>query len=103
MTEIIDPLQLDLSDWQLDSKEFQSKRKEQWPLIEGVLDNYFQKNKKAINVIKKYYLKGELPDWAAWNKTVNFSDISARSLDLATFLWLHPSSDFNGRIQPRSA
>jgi hypothetical protein len=88
-----DPLIIDLTHWQLSDKEFQAKRKEQWPAIEDVLINGLFKKKKAINVIKKYYFKGELPDWAALNESVPTNDLSASCLDIAIFLWLHPSSD----------
>lgn len=47
--------------------------------------------KKAINVIKKYYLKGELPDW---NYLWGDGDDGDHFLDPVVFIWLHPSSDY---------
>jgi len=88
-----DPLVLDINHWRLNDKSFQEERKAKWPMIEEVLSICWSKNKKAINIIKKYYLKGELPDWQALNDATEPGDRMFRHLDIATFLWLHPSSD----------
>ena len=49
------------------------------------------RKKKAINVIKKDYLKGELPDWHyLWGD----GDDGDHFLDPVVFIWLHPSSDY---------
>jgi hypothetical protein len=92
-SSIPDPLVVDLSHWKLSDKVFQEDRKEQWPAIEDVLINGLFKKKRAINVIKKYYFKGELPDWAALNDSIPTDDVGESCLDIAIFLWLHPSSD----------
>lgn len=88
-----DPLVVDLSHWRLNDKFFQEERKAKWPMVEEILSVCCSKNKKAINIIKKYYLKGELPAWQAVNDATEPSDRMFRHLDIATFLWLHPSSD----------
>lgn len=87
-----DPLVVDVTHWQLDNKAFQEQRKANWPMVEEVFTTCINKNKKAINAIKKYYLKGELPNWQALYQATDHTDIKNRHLDIVTFLWLHPSS-----------
>lgn len=87
-----DPLVIDQSYWRFDDKAWQQERKEKWPMIEAVL-KHCQKNRKAINMVKRYYLKGELPDWAVVGEQYSMDDTTARHLDIATLLWLHPSED----------
>jgi len=90
MTNIFsDTLIVDTSYWRLDDKKFQDERKKKWPAIEKVL-SHWSKSKKAIYIIKKYYLKGETP---VWRKVATESEPGNTFLDIATFLWLHPSSD----------
>lgn len=88
-----DPLAIDMTHWRLEDKTFQSERKANWPIVEEILTICFHKTKKFINVVKKYYLKGELPDWVALNNADNSSTLYYGHLDIATFLWLHPSHD----------
>jgi hypothetical protein len=57
-----DPLAIDLAHWRLDDKTFQEERKLKWPMIESLL-GMDRRKKKAINTIKKYYFKAELPNW----------------------------------------
>ena len=84
-----DTLQIDITHWRLEDKDFQAERKAKWPDIEAILD-FRSKPKKGINIIKKYYLKGETP---RWRKIFAETDGETTYLDIATFLWLHPSSD----------
>ncbi len=86
-----DPLIIDTSFWRPGDKAWAQARKEKWPDIERSI--CIPKTKKAMNIIKRYYLKGELPDWAAINKEWDHGDIWDRHLDIATLLWLHPSAD----------
>ena len=84
-----DPLVVDIAHWRLEDKTFQAERKAKWPMIAALLS--YRRKKKAINVIKKYYLKGELPDWYyLWGD----GDDGDHFLDPVVFIWLHPSSDY---------
>lgn len=81
---------IDTSYWRLDDKEWTAERKMKWIRIEKYY--YYGgtgKSKKGMNIIKRYYLKGELPDF----KSLKEWDNVERHLDLFSFLWLHPSRD----------
>lgn len=86
-----DPLIIDTSYWKKGDKNWEKVRKEKWPLIEGVLSTYWDKNKKSVNVVKRYYFSGELPDWKKINEDWDHKDERDRHLDVTTILWLHPS------------
>lgn len=82
-------LEIDTSYWKLDDKDWVADRKAQWKLIEPMFQGGAHKSKKGLGIIKKYFLKGELPDFKAlmeWNGL-------ERHLDLFCFLWLHPEND----------
>ncbi len=84
-----DPLDdFDTSHWQPKDPVWMAERETQWREIEKLL---FERNKskKALGIIKRYFFKGVLPEWAKlkdWNST-------ERHLDLMLFLYLHPSQD----------
>src|SRR5690606_37421311 len=82
-------------DWKLGDKAWEDKRLAQWPVIEEIITTVRDKNKKAVNAIKRYFLKGDLPDWEKLNAGCDSDDVRDRHLDLATFLWLHPSTDYD--------
>ena len=78
----------DTSYWQPKDREWLAQREVQWRELEKLL-YVLDKNKKAKNIIKRYFFKGELPDWKALK---DWSD-SRRHLDLLIFLYAHPSND----------
>lgn len=77
---------IDTSFWLTKDKAWMQARKDKWPSIEVMLS---EKTKKALNIIKQYYLKGKMPNWQALKEWDNHY----RHLDLFCFLWLHPSND----------
>jgi hypothetical protein len=82
-------LEIDTSYWKLDDKDWVADRKAQWNRIEPMFQGSAHKSKKGLGIIKKYFLKGEIPDFKAlyeWNGW-------ERHLDLFCFLWLHPEND----------
>lgn len=79
---------LDVSYWQPKDRAWLAQRELQWRELEKLL-YVLDKNKKAKSIIKKYFFKGELPDWKALK---DWSD-SRRHLDLMIFLYAHPSKD----------
>lgn len=87
-----DPLVVDKSFWKTKDKEWVRLRKESWLHVADILS--IRKDKKALGIIKKYYLKGELPDWQKVNESWPHKDKTNRHLDLVTLLWLHPSQDY---------
>ncbi|WP_144394708.1 hypothetical protein [Pleionea sediminis] len=89
---MIDICQVDKVFWELDNKDCLSTRKKQWKSIEQFI--YPFKNIEASRILKKYFLKGETPDWSALYESWPVNDTD-RHLDILSFLWLHPSSDKN--------
>lgn len=81
---------IDTSYWKLDDKAWIAERKANWDVIEKYYSGGLEKSKKGMNIIKRYYLKGEMPDFEALR---SWSDETLRHLDLYSFLWLHPSKD----------
>jgi len=77
---------IDTSCWLTKDMVWMQARKDAWPSIETMLS---KKNKKAISIIKQYYLKGKMPNWKALQEWEN----NERHLDLLCLLWLHPSND----------
>lgn len=81
-----DPLEhIDVSYWKTKDKQWMAERQEKWPEIEFMLSSY--KNRRGLNIIKAFYLRGKMPNWDAlkdWGEYL-------RHLDLFVFLWLHPS------------
>lgn len=84
-----DPLDdFDTGHWQSKDSAWQATREAQWSEIMELL--YLRnKSKKAVGIIKRYFFKGTLPDWAKLKDW----DHSERNLDLMLFLYLHPSRD----------
>ncbi len=80
---------IDTSFWKLDDKKWVSERAEAWKKIEVMLEVSAHKGKKGLTIIKRYFLKGVLPDF----KKLIYWQNAARHLDLFCFLWLHPSWD----------
>lgn len=81
---------LDTSHWRTADKGWAQQRLQHWLEIEKLLV-LLHKGKKARAIIKRYFLKGLLPDWKAladWN-----CSNGARHLDLMLLLYLHPSTD----------
>ncbi|PAU65360.1 hypothetical protein [Pseudomonas indica] len=78
----------DTSYWRPKDPVWLAAREAQWPVIMELL--YLRnKSKKALGIIKRYFFKGTLPDWAALKNWEH----SERHLDLMLFLYLHPSRD----------
>ena len=81
---------IDLSFWQTKNKEWMDERKSDWEKIES---EFFKggghKSKKGLAIVKRYFLKGSMPDW---QKLKDWEDYQ-RHLDLFYFVWLHPSND----------
>lgn len=80
----------DASHWKTTDKAWMAERTLQWQEIEPLL-YLLDKNKKARAIIKRYFLKGTLPEWEKlhdWNRSS-----TTRHLDLMLFLYLHPCKD----------
>ena len=80
---------IDTSYWKTDDPLWVKERKNEWSEIEPMLKHAGQKSKKAITIIKRYFLKGDMPDF------IKLKDwgVYERHLDLFCFIWLHPSWD----------
>ena len=81
--------EIDTSYWKMNDKAWVAERKAKWANIEPMFKDGASKSKKGLGIIKKYFLKGEMPDFKAlqdWNNV-------ERHLDLFCFLWLHPERD----------
>ena len=87
----------DTSHWLLNDKAWLAQRKEDWARIETYFKGPAHKAKKAKTIIKRYFLKGELPDF----KSLKDWQSDERHLDIFCFLWLHPSWDKDLLIQLR--
>jgi len=79
----------DTSHWLLNDKAWLAQRKEDWARIETYFKGPAHKAKKAKTIIKRYFLKGDLPDF----KALKDWQSDERHLDIFCFLWLHPSWD----------
>ncbi len=88
MNEPIFP-EIDTSYWLLKDKAWVAERKAEWLTIEPRLKNDMHKPKKALTIIKRYFLTGVLPDFT---KLAQWKGGYAH-LDLLCFIWLHPSQD----------
>jgi hypothetical protein len=80
--------EIDTSYWRTEDALWMAERKESWTRIEIMLRDH-KSNSKAMNIIKAYYLKGKMPNWAALEKWPD----DYGHVDLLVFLWLHPSWD----------
>jgi len=80
---------IDTSYWLVKDQAWMTERKGQWETIEPRLKNGMNKAQRAISIIKRYFLKGAVPDFEALSDWK--SDF--RHLDLLCFIWLHPSKD----------
>lgn len=89
---------IDKSYWPLDNKEWVAERNKNWERIEKYYYGGREKSKKGMNILKRYYLKGEIPDF---EPLMGWDDESSRHLDLYAFLWMHPSKDEELLIQLR--
>ena len=89
MTEDLNQL-VDKAHWHPDDPQWLAERKAVWPDVEDRL-LVLGKKGKEINVVKRYYLYGEMPDWLKLQD--DYAD--ENHLDIYTFLWLHPSWDMN--------
>lgn len=81
--------EVDTQYWQLSDPVWVKQRQSEWLSIEPMLLGTMNKSKKAITIIKRYFLKGIMPDFEKLKKW----DSDYRHLDLFSFLWLHPSWD----------
>ncbi len=79
--------EIDTSYWQVSDKSWLEQRKQSWLSIEPMFQGGAHKSKKALTIIKRYYLKGIMPDF---EKLKDWKS-DERHLDLFCFLWLHPS------------
>lgn len=82
--------EIDTSYWKLDDKAWVAERKANWEKIEKYYSGGLEKSKKGMNILKRYYLKGDMPDFRALRDWDNVE----RHLDLYSFIWLHPSRNF---------
>lgn len=85
----VDFPEIDTQYWQLSDPAWVKQRQSQWLSIEPMLLGTMNKSKKAITIIKRYFLKGIMPDFEKLKKW----ESDYRHLDLFSFLWLHPSWD----------
>lgn len=81
--------EIDTQYWQLGDPSWVKQRQSEWLSIEPMLLGTMNKSKKAITIIKRYFLKGIMPDFEKLKKWQS----DHRHLDLFSFLWLHPSWD----------
>ncbi len=79
----------DTSHWLLDDRDWVAQRKQDWLRIETYFKGPAHKAKKAKTIIKRYFLKGDLPDF----EVLKDWQSDERHLDIFCFLWLHPSWD----------
>ena len=79
--------EIDTSYWNTKDKAWKAERNAMWPKIDLMLS--IHKPRKAINIIKAYYLRGKMPNWKALEEWID----ERRHVDLFIFLWLHPSWD----------
>lgn len=86
---------LDKSFWKLNDSDWMENRKSKWKIIEKQLEHV--KPRKGITAIKRYFLKGQLPDW---DKMEDWGDAQGH-VDIFVLLWLHPSWDRNVLITLR--
>ncbi|MDE1462689.1 hypothetical protein [Spartinivicinus poritis] len=80
---------IDTSYWKTEDKEWVVTRKQEWKNIEHMFQGSASKSKKAMGVIKQYFLKGKMPDFKAFRDWSPYDG----HLDLFCFIWLHPSWD----------
>jgi len=85
---------IDTSYWKTKDKKWVAQRKEDWLQVERQI-LAMHKSAKAMAIVKRYYLRGTMPDWDKLNHWGNHE----RHLDLLLFLWLHPSWD-NKVLEP---
>lgn len=78
---------IDTSFWLTKDKTWMEKRKTKWPAIEKSLKDL--RNMVEVNVIKRYFLRGKMPNWGKYKS----QELPFRHLDLGLYLWLHPSND----------
>jgi len=81
--------EMDLSYWQTDNKEWIIERHAQWAKIEPMFVESIEKSKRARGILKRYFIKGELPDF---KELRDWRPLEGH-LDLFCFIWLHPSWD----------
>ena len=80
---------IDTSFWLTKDKTWMEQRKAQWPEIERVVG--LNRRKTETNGLKQYYLRGKMINWEKYR---NWNDLF-HPFDLAMFLWLHPSNDYD--------
>lgn len=78
---------IDTSYWLTKDKDWKEQRNAQWSAIEKAVA--LDLKKTEVNVVKAYFLRGKMPNWAKYRDWKGLS----RHLDLGMFLWLHPSND----------
>lgn len=91
--------EIDLSYWKIDDKEWIANRKASWSNIEKYYSGGLEKSKKGMSILKRYYLKGDMPDF----EDLRGWDNVERHLDLYSLIWLHPSKDPNVLIPLRDS
>ncbi len=91
--------EIDTQYWQLSDPAWVKQRQSEWLSIEPMLLGFMNKSKKALTIIKRYFLKGIMPDFEKLKEWQNYE----RHLDLFSFLWLHPSWDEKVLIDLRNA
>jgi len=87
----------DTSYWLTNDRDWVAERKVHWDRIETYFRGPASKSKKALGILSRYYLKGDIPDFESLKKWNN----DERHLDPFCFLWLHPSWDAETLINPR--
>jgi len=91
--------QVDASYWRIDDKAWVAERKANWERIEKYYSGGLEKSKKGMSILKRFYLKGEMPDF----KALKDWDNTERHLDLYSLIWLHPSNDMNVLVPLRDS
>lgn len=89
MTTEINLNKIDTSHWLESDLVWLEARQAAWPHIEERLFKALFKSKRAVTILKQYYLNGKMP---AWLKLKDWGS-HERHLDIFCFLWLHPSWD----------
>jgi len=79
---------IDTSFWLTKDKAWMEQRKAQWPEIERAVG--LNRRKSETNGLKQYYLRGKMINWEKYR---NWNELF-HPFDLAMFLWLHPSNDY---------
>ena len=96
-----DQLILDKALWRPRDAKWLKAREKEWAKKEKLLANF--KSKKGMAIIKRFYLRGTLPDWSKVNARWDEEDLIQRHLDLFTLLWLCPDMPLEALTEVRDS